>query len=729
MSKKWYGAAVVLCLAAAGCTEDDTVNPRIVSFSVEPAQGDGNALVDAGTQLRLNWSVTGTQRIAIQSCWGYDGGGGDWCAGGVFAWIGVTDSGLARGTAIIRPYVDTRYRLAAYGRDENAVWSNPVTVTMRAPVDPTSPRVVHFYLNPTEIRAGEEATLHIRVENVARVEVHEDARTGGRVLVTGFDATDGTVDTTYVVNPSSSRAYYLKDVASGVWLTHARVTVQAGLPNVPRILALEVSPTLADEGEEVTLSWQVENATTLTLEPETAGFDPTALTGSVSFNATYPASLTDRTRTAVYTLSANNGDFDISERVALVVNGAPRVTRFTATPASTLPGGAVVLDWNVIRADDVAITAVPPDATLEREFEMTGTFTVHPAAGTVYTLTALGLTATPVTATAAVTMEALPSVDTFTATPATIAVGGSSTLAWTTSNADTVTITAVPADASLPATFAVDGSATVSPAATTVYTITAARAGATPDTDTVTVTVVSPPVIDSFRSNTSVIGTGGTATLTWATTNADAVTITAVPADASLPATFAVDGTAAVTPTADTIYTLRATRAGAPDATATASVEVIAVGALRVNEIMYNPSAVDDSVGEWFEVLNTTTGGIPIEGLVVRDAAGSYTIAVAATMAAGAHFVFGLNANVAVNGGVTVNATYSGIALNNTGSETVTVQAGGIAIDAVTYNNPTAAGYSYSRDETSGLWCTAPAAATYGAGDRGTPGAANPACP
>src|SRR5207302_11047760 len=91
---------------------------------------------------------------------------------------------------------------------------------------------------------------------------------------------------------------------------------------------------------------------------------------------------------------------------------------------------------------------------------------VSPAASTTYTLTAKG-PGGQVTAKATVTVTAPvspPTISAFSATPATITRGGSSTLAWTVSGATSLSIA--------PSVGAVTGAQTsVAPTITTTYTL------------------------------------------------------------------------------------------------------------------------------------------------------------------------------------------------------------------------------------------------------------------
>ena len=81
--------------------------------------------------------------------------------------------------------------------------------------------------------------------------------------------------------------------------------------------------------------------------------------------------------------------------------------------------------------------------------------------------------------------------------------------------------------------------------------------------------------VDSFAASPDTVTTGGTATLSWATSNADAVSI-----DNGVGATSA-DGSVDVTPSATTTYTLTATGAAGP-ATAQVTVTVIEPGDVHI---------------------------------------------------------------------------------------------------------------------------------------------------
>ena len=144
-----------------------------------------------------------------------------------------------------------------------------------------------------------------------------------------------------------------------------------------------------------------------------------------------------------------------------------------------------------------------------------------------------------------------PVIGSFTATPDTIHLGQSATLAWDVSGAQQLSID--------------DGvgiqnghSVTVWPQATTTYTLTAT--GLSGDSNaTATVTVLPPlpkPVIASFKASPAEVAIGGQTTLSWAVTGADSLSI-----DEGVGAVTGLSKKS-VTVSADTLYTLTATNGG-----------------------------------------------------------------------------------------------------------------------------------------------------------------------
>ena len=186
-------------------------------------------------------------------------------------------------------------------------------------------------------------------------------------------------------------------------------------------------------------------------------------------------------------------------------------------------------------------------------------------------------------------------INSFTATPASVSIGQSSTLTWSTSNATSVTLDQGIGPVS-------GTSRSVSPTATTTYTLTASN-GTDTVTAMVTVTVLnSPPTISSFTATPTTLTAGQGATLNWATTGATTVSIA--------PGVGAVgaSGTASVSPSGTTTYILTATNgAGSvtagvtvtvnPDVAAPSSPGNLAVTATSASTVSLSWSASTDNVG------------------------------------------------------------------------------------------------------------------------------------
>ena len=157
---------------------------------------------------------------------------------------------------------------------------------------------------------------------------------------------------------------------------------------------------------------------------------------------------------------------------------------------------------------------------------------------------------------------------------------------------------------------------------------------------------------------------------------------------------------------------------------------------LVINEIMNNPVNVTDSYGEWFEMTNTGTDTIDLNGLTLKDDGGDqHTISQMGglLLEPGEFVVLGVNDNPAENGGVNVDYVYSNFALGNGWDEIIFEHPTGAILDEVWYDNgatfPDPAGGSmmlidpYSDNSLGANWTTS--TEPFGDGDFGTPGSSN----
>jgi hypothetical protein len=373
---------------------------------------------------------------------------------------------------------------------------------------------------------------------VANLQNATDARvswsvTGGTITPDGLFAA-----------PTAPGIYLVKATSVQYPNRFATATAIVTAPlKVPAIASFTATPASVLAGQHTTLGWNVTGADAISIS--SLG---TVTGNSVSVS---PAA------TTTYTLTATNAAGSTTASATVTVNPAPQppaISSFTATPAILTAGQSATLAWNVVRADALSISGLGT---------VTGTsVSVSPAATTTYTLTATNA-AGSTTAYATVTVIPAPqppAISSFTATPATLTEGHSTTLAWNVVRADAISISGIGTvtGTSLP----------VSPSATTIYTLTATNAaGSTTADATVTVNPApEPPVIARFTATPESITSGQSSVLSWEVAGATALTISPFIGPV-------VGSSVSVSPSVTTLYTLTAgNAAGSHTATATLTV-------------------------------------------------------------------------------------------------------------------------------------------------------------
>ncbi|MCK4723573.1 MAG: hypothetical protein KAT75_09715, partial [Dehalococcoidia bacterium] len=158
----------------------------------------------------------------------------------------------------------------------------------------------------------------------------------------------------------------------------SRFTVSAGAAAVPAINSFGASPGSITSGASSTLSWDVSDATAVSIDK---GVGAVAATGTTAVS---PFATTQ------YTLTATNAAGSATATTQIIVAGAapppspglPVISSFTASPGSITVGDSSTLSWNVSNATSVTVDqGVGPVASA-------GSTPVSPAATTSYTLTA-----------------------------------------------------------------------------------------------------------------------------------------------------------------------------------------------------------------------------------------------------------------------------------------------------------------------------------------------------
>ncbi len=180
-----------------------------------------------------------------------------------------------------------------------------------------------------------------------------------------------------------------------------------------------------------------------------------------------------------------------------------------------------------------------------------------------------------------------------------------------------------------------------------------------------------------------------------------------------------------------------------PARAATLSVSELIEGDLVITEVMADPSKVDDSRGEYFEIYNAAGDDVDLNGLELSDdGVDTYTISSSVVVAAGEKIVLGVNSDSTLNGGIpVVDAVYtrSKFRFDNAADE-IYLSYGSTVIDSFKWGATTGFGASTSgvafnldvghidgeKNDRAYYWCDA--STPYGSGDLGTPGDDNDDC-
>ncbi len=274
-------------------------------------------------------------------------------------------------------------------------------------------------------------------------------------------------------------------------------------PSPVGINSFSATPSALIAGDSTTLAWQTVGATACGLANSVDAAVIALGAGELASGQRVLSPTVD----TVYTLACEGHDGPVSAQAAVTVTVPEpvRIDGFSATPSALIEGESTTLAWQTAGATACGL-ANSVDATviaLGAGELASGQRVLSPTVDTVYTLRCEGYTG-PVSAQAAVTVTPpdAPQVLQFTATPAMIASGASSTLAWQTAHAGSCVLrNSLDATVlSIPAAQVAAGSRSVTPPASVVYTLACSGAGGS--TSAETAVVVDPPVLlsDGFEA-------------------------------------------------------------------------------------------------------------------------------------------------------------------------------------------------------------------------------------
>ncbi len=326
-----------------------------------------------------------------------------------------------------------------------------------------------------------------------------------------------------------------------------------------------------------------------------------------------------------YTLTCA-GAGGTSPATSVTVNIVPTAT-LAANPVSIAPGGTTTLTWNSTNA-----TACMASGAWTGAQAASGTYTSAAlTVSTVFSLVCSGAGGNSDTVSADVTIATAPSAPTATlsATPTTVAPGATTTLTWSSTNANSCSLS----DGTTQSVVADSGSnASAALTATTTFTLTCSGAGGRLASTPVTVTVTgggvraAAPVVTLTAAPSTVVS-GGRSTLTWSSSNA-ATACMASGAWAGAQATAGSFLTAAVTATATYSLTCSNAAGTSPLASVTVTVGTATttalspkIAAITLTRSQQFTSTLPGTTTTW--TVNGVVGGTATTGTI--SSAGLYT--------------------------------------------------------------------------------------------------------
>lgn len=319
------------------------------------------------------------------------------------------------------------------------------------------------------------------------------------------------------------------------------------------IVSFAAEPARVAAGGKTVLKWQV--AGDVSRVELLTGVDTLLEYAGVEGNYEVEKVTEGRSR---FTLVAFGKDGDSVRADAEIVGvTAPELSFFRASRDEVPAGGAVVLSWKALLADDAVLSAAGVEiARFSGAQVASGEYSVRPDADTEYQLDVTGL-AGDASATVSVKVNDAPVFTLAEASPQTLLRGETVTLTWATERADALvikegarTLETVTAEdvAAGSRNFVVENSRS--------FTLVATGAGGS-ESVTLPVTVLLPARVESFLAQPPEIVVGSSVSLSWTVAEADSLTLLANDVEVDLDSTGLPTGSVTLSPTEPTHYSLQ----------------------------------------------------------------------------------------------------------------------------------------------------------------------------
>ncbi len=437
----------------------NAIPPSVSSFTATPAS------MNAGQSSTLAWSVSGTPAPSVS------------ISNGV---------GVVSGTSVsVTPAQTTTYTLTATSSAGTVSAQTTVTVT------PISPPSV-----PTGLGANAISTSEIDLSWTASnpgtsgtVAGYKIYRNGSQV---GTSASVSYPDTGLNANTAYSYTVAAFDGAGNTSNQSSPVSATTNaIP--PAISSFSGAPASINLGESSILSWSVIGTPAPSLSINNGVGTVTGTSVSVS-----------PTQTTTYTLTASSSTGTVTSQTTVTVMTPPSVpaglgatavssSEIDLTWTASTPGSSgSVAGYKIYRNGTQVATSVStsyPDTGLNANTGYSYTVAAFDGAGN---------TSAQSSAASATTNAILPAISSFSAAPASINAGQSSTLSWSVSGTPAPSLSINNGVGTVSGT-----SVSVSPTQTTTYTLTATSTAGTVTSQT-TVTVITPPSVPAGLGATAV---------------------------------------------------------------------------------------------------------------------------------------------------------------------------------------------------------------------------------
>lgn len=486
----------------------------IVAFAVTPST------IESGQSALLTWVTLNATSCTASA------GTGSW--GGA-----VGTSSLATDTGIITTVGSYTYTLTCTGPGGASAPSSVVLNVTSVPPPPATISI--FTATPNTVQTGQSVLLAW-----TSIGSTSCTATGG----TGSDGWSGTepatgVDTVGPLNSAGVYIYTLTCTGPGGASSPTSVTVDVNsTPPPPAITAFAVAPATLQTGSSATATWSSTAATSCTASGGTSGDGWSGTLPPQSTGTSIGPINTVGLATYMLTCTGAGGTSLPSTATVLVTQTAPpaSVSKFTATPTAIQVGQSAQLAWTSSNATSCNATggtnswggAVPTSSS------GTSTGSINTVGVYTYYLTCTGAGGTGLPAAAIVAVTALPppvTISSFTATPAALQLGQSTTLAWSTNGATACTASGgTGADGWGGVVAASNAGVVIGPfnsTGTYIYSLICTGPGgiSAPSSLSVTVSPATPAAtIGSFTAAPTFVQAGQSTSLAWSSSNASSCT-------------------------------------------------------------------------------------------------------------------------------------------------------------------------------------------------------------